>query len=73
MAREAIDTGRTLRPTRQYTSLPSTGAGGMARLEGFEPPTNGFGSHYSIRLSYRRLAEIPAVAAEAIVRAGLAF
>ncbi len=28
----------------------------MARLEGFEPPTNGFGSHYSIRLSYRRIA-----------------
>lgn len=27
----------------------------MARLEGFEPPTNGFGSHYSIRLSYRRI------------------
>ena len=29
--------------------------GEMARLEGFEPPTNGFGSHYSIRLSYRRV------------------
>lgn len=29
--------------------------GGMVRPEGFEPPTNGFGSHYSIQLSYERI------------------
>ncbi len=46
---------------------------GMARPEGFEPPTNGFGSHYSIRLSYGRLAEIRAGEPRASVRAGLAF
>jgi hypothetical protein len=34
----------------------------MARPEGFEPPTNGFGSHYSIRLSYGRMVENRATA-----------
>lgn len=31
----------------------------MVRPEGFEPPTNGFGSHYSIRLSYERVVQSP--------------
>lgn len=31
------------------------GFDGLARPEGFEPPTNGFGSHYSYPLSYERV------------------
>ncbi len=30
----------------------------MARLEGFEPPTNRIGTCYSIQLSYRRVMEV---------------
>lgn len=48
---------QTLRSTAQAGDLELE----MARPEGFEPPTNGFGSHYSIRLSYGRLLPILAV------------
>ena len=43
----------------------------LARLEGFEPPTNGFGSHYSIRLSYRRAAGHYAIDARAGAKPGV--
>ena len=43
---------------------------GVARPEGFEPPTNGFGSHYSIRLSYGRLAVNPGSAASSAIPRG---
>ena len=37
--------------------LPQKAGKKMVRPEGFEPPTNGFGSHYSIRLSYERMLQ----------------
>ncbi|MDB6163113.1 MAG: 4-hydroxybenzoate polyprenyltransferase [Xanthomonadaceae bacterium] len=41
----------------------------MVRPEGFEPPTNGFGSHYSIRLSYGRMGRYRGIERQAAGRA----
>ena len=48
-----------LRRSRSEASARGFVVEKMVRPEGFEPPTNGFGSHYSIRLSYGRLMQPP--------------
>ncbi len=48
-------TGPNARALYARAGKTDEAASEMARPEGFEPPTNGFGSHYSIRLSYGRV------------------
>ena len=58
MSREMEVQGQNAKPLRGAGVVGSAEGGvavELARLEGFEPPTNGFGSHYSIRLSYGRV------------------
>ncbi len=51
--------GRSFDGNRQINRATEGNRRSLARPEGFEPPTNGFGSHYSIRLSYGRVVEPP--------------